>query len=395
MRIALFTDTYLPQINGVVSVLESVIPQLAKNNDVILFAPGSRKKMYSEKKGRLKIYWIPASPFPFYEGYRMSKVALKDIDRILEKEKIEIVHAHAPILLALQGVLIAKKKGIPSVATYHTHFPDYLPYLLDGKFPQLLNKISLKTTKKLIKFVYTLVDVPTAPTKELVRELRKYGVMNAIRLVNGVDLDKMDCKDEIICEFREKYSIPKNKKIVLYLGRVGFEKKIGVLLEALKKLKSKDWHMLVVGSGPQLDNYKQQANNLGIENITFTGFIDKKYVPAAYIASDIFVCASDSETFGLTFVEAMACKKPVIGVNKLGPKEIIDNEINGYLVRPGNSSQLAKRIDQLLKSESLRHRLGLAAAEKAKEFSLEKNVSQTLEIYEKLLENKDKSQNNS
>lgn len=212
MRIALFTDTYLPQINGVVSVLEGIIPQLAKNNDVILFAPGTRKKIYTEKKGRLKIYWVPASPFPFYEGYRMSKVALKDIDRILEKEKIEIVHAHAPILLALQGVLIAKKKKIPSVATYHTHFPDYLPYLLDGKFPQFLSRISLKTTKKLIKFVYTLVDVPTAPTKELVRELKKYGVEKAIKLVNGVDLAKMNCDKKTLLEFKEKYNVPKGEK---------------------------------------------------------------------------------------------------------------------------------------------------------------------------------------
>lgn len=395
MRIALFTDTYLPQINGVVSVLEGIIPELAKNNDVILFAPGTRKKVYTEKKGRLKIYWIPASPFPFYEGYRMSKIALKDIDQILDKEKIEIVHAHAPILLALQGILIAKKKKIPSVATYHTHFPDYLPYLLDGKFPQFLNRISLKTTKKLIKFVYTLVDVPTAPTKELVRELKKYGVDRAIKLVNGVDLKKMNAGEETVSEFRERYNIPKGKKIILYLGRVSFEKRIGVLLESLKKLKGKNWHMLVVGSGPQLDNYKQQAKNLGIHNITFTGFIEKKHLPAAYLSSSIFVSASDSETFGLTFVEAMACGIPVIGVNKLGPKEIIDNGVNGYIVRAGSAIQIAKHIDMLLENEALRKKLGKEAKNKAQEFSLDKTVKQTLEIYEKLHDRRINTQNNS
>lgn len=187
----------------------------------------------------------------------------------------------------------------------------------------------------------------------------------------------------------------KGKKIILYLGRVSFEKRIGILLESLKKLKGKNWHMLVVGSGPQLDNYKQQAQNLGIHNITFTGFIEKRHIPAAYMASDVFVSASDSETFGLTFVEAMACGVPVIGVNKLGPKEIIDSGINGYLVHAGSSLQLAKHIDLLLKNELLRKKMGQAAKTKSREFSLEKNVSETMDIYEKLLDNVNNTQNNS
>ena len=139
--------------------------------------------------------------------------------------------------------------------------------------------------------------------------------------------------------------------------------------------------MVVAGAGPHLDNYRQQAQSLGIKNITFTGFIEKGHVPAAYYSCDIFASASDSETFGLTFVEAMACGIPVVGVRKLGPKEIIDNGVNGFLVRPGSSAQMSKKLGMLLEDEEMRKRMGKAAKEKAVEFSLEKSLRDTLRIY--------------
>lgn len=384
MRIALFTETYHPQFNGVVSFLDSILPKLAKNNQVILFAPGDRKNIRVEKRTHsFRIYWIPASPFPYYEGYRMSRIMLNRIERILEKEKVDVVHAHAPTLLGLQGILIAKKMDIPIVATYHTHFPDYLPYLLDGKLPKVFDAISHKTVRGLIRFVYSLVDVPTAPTNELVKELKGYGVKKAVKLVNGVDFSKMKTNKRIEEEFRNKFSIPRNRKIALYVGRIGFEKRLGILLDAAKRLRSKCC-LLIVGSGPQLENYKKQAKNLGLKNVVFTGFVDERLLPAAYACADIFVSPSDSETFGLTFIEAMALGKPVIGVNRLGPRELIVNGKGGLLVKPGSSRAIANAIDRLMTNPKLRRKMGAQAKEVAKKYSINQSYKETIEIYRRL-----------
>jgi len=389
MRIALFTDTYHPQVNGVVSYLDAIMPRLSKKNPTILFAPGNVRKMKKEKKTKnFSIYWIPASNFPFYEGYRMSKVALRNIEKVLAKERIEIVHAHAPVLLGLQGMLIAKKMKIPIVATYHTHLPDYLPYLLDGKFPGFLSSLSQKTARGLIKFVFSMADVSTAPTNELVLELRKYGIKNTTRLINGIDLAKMKGGKGARDELMKRYSIPKGKKIILYVGRIGFEKRMNVLFSAVKRMRRKGCCLLVVGGGPQLESYKELVRDMGLENVIFTGFMDKRLLPSAYDCADVFVSASDSETFGLTFIEAMSLGTPAIGVSRLGPKELIVDGECGFLIPPGNASLMAKRIDLILSDDILRRSMGKSARMRAGDFSIEESLRQTIEIYEKLKKEK-------
>jgi 1,2-diacylglycerol 3-alpha-glucosyltransferase len=390
MRVALFTDTYAPQVNGVVSYLDTIIPQLSKKNPLILFAPGDVKKIKKERKAKnFHIYWIPASSFPFYEGYRMSKVAVRSIEKILKEEKIDIVHAHAPVLLGLQGMLIAKKMKLPIVATYHTHLPDYLPYLLDGKFPGFVNSISQKTAKGLIKFVYSMADVSTAPTNELVKELKKYGIKNARRLINGIDLKALKSSRDNVEKIRKRYSISANKKIILYVGRIGFEKRLEVLFNSMKRLKSKDCCLLVVGSGPQLENYKELVQDKGLKNVIFTGYIEKELLPATYESAQVFVSASDSETFGLTFIEAMAMGTPVIGVNKLGPRELIVDCECGYLIRPGSVKEMSEKIDKILKDPKLRLRMSIKAKERAAEFSIQESLRETLEIYNQIKKKKE------
>jgi len=389
MKIALFTDTYHPQINGVVSFLDSIMPKLAQENEIVLFAPGDVSRIEVVQKSRnTRIYWVPASPFPYYEGYRMTGVMVHEIEKALRKEKADIVHVHAPVLLGLQGLLMAKRLGIPAVATYHTHFPDYLPYLLDGKFPGFLHPIGRRTVKGLIRFVFSMADKSTAPTEEMARELRDYGVKNVTVLPNGVDLERLKPDRKAELEFMDRYDIPKDRKIILYVGRMGFEKRLEILLVALLKLDSRDWCLVAVGGGPQMESYMQEADMLEPGQAVFTGFVRNEMLNAAYGCADIFVSPSDSETFGLTFVEAMAFGLPAIGVDKLGPKEIIKDGKNGFLVHSGDSAAMAARIGQLLGDGKLRARMGEEARKTAGEHSISRSAGMTLGIYEELIERK-------
>jgi glycosyltransferase involved in cell wall biosynthesis len=380
MKIAVFTDTYLPQTNGVVTYLVDSLRILSKNNDVVLFAPGGRD-LRVERHSRMKIYWIPASPFPFYEGYRIASFNYKRVSAILKKEKPDIVHAHAPVPLGLQGLLWAKRHHVPSVVTYHTHFPDYLPHLLNGRLPGFLHGVGNQTVRALIRHVFGKVDLVTAPTNELCGELRSYGLRNVTHLPNGVDFRRFRSRPGDGARFRKAHRIGK-RKTVLYVGRISFEKRLDVLLEAFKMIERRDRALVIVGSGPYLAKLRERAAGLDLKGVIFTGFV--KDAAAAYRCADVFASASDTETFGMTFVEAMHAGLPVIGVRRFGAKEVITPEC-GLLVEPGSPGELGRAIEKLLDDKKLRGRMAKASVKRAAQYSMDNSVRKTLAIYRHLL----------
>lgn len=383
MKVVLFTDTYLPQMNGVVAYLTDAISELSKKHEVVLFAPGG-KRLRVERRKNLRIYWIPSSPFPFYEGYRIASMNYKRVSDILKKEKPDVVHAHAPVILGVQGIISARRRKIPVVITHHTHFPDYVPHLLNGKLPKALDSLSGLGVKKLIKQVYKKADIVTAPTHELADELSSYGLKNVVCLPNGIRLAKFRAGKKAGDAFRKKHNIPKSKKVVLYLGRVSFEKKLDVLLHAFSMIEKSGYMLVIAGKGPYLEGVRKLAGTLCIRNIRFTGFLSEEEVAAAYAGAEVFASASDTETFGLTYVEAMTSGLPVVGVSMFGAKEIIKDGETGYLVPPGNTRKFAGALKKLLEDGKLRAKLGAAGRERAKGYSLAGSIKKTEEIYSKV-----------
>ncbi len=379
MKIAVFTETYHPQTNGVVTFLSDMLPLISKNNEVVLFAPGGKKLRTEKVKKNLKIYWVPANEFPFYEDYRMSKIKLSDIERILKKEKPDVVHLHAPVLMGLEALYVSNKLGLPVIATYHTHFPDYVPHLFKGLLPKRLNGFTQTPVKKMIEYVFSKADITTAPTKELKNELESYGIKNVLYVPNGVAFKKFKKADKE--SFIKKYRIPSNKPVVLYVGRVSFEKKIDCLIRAFKKLPKAT--LVIVGKGPSLENYKQLAESIDLENVVFTGYVPDELLPSAYACADVFVSPSDTETFGLTFVEAMYFGLPVVGTDRLGAKEVINDGKNGFLVKPDDEGALAAKISKLLKSPPLRRKLGSQGKKDAKKYNMERISAQFMKLYRK------------
>lgn len=384
MKIALFTDTYHPQTNGVVSYMDDAMGELAKKHEVVLFAPGKRPFRKEHVSKNFSIYWIPSSPFPLYEGYRISSLNYPRVSRLLAAEMPDIVHAHAPVILGLQGVAAAKRNGIPVVITYHTHFPDYLMHLAKGKLAGMLRRMGEFMVKKLIKHSFRNADVVTAPTRELVHELRSYGLHNVTLLPNGVRLEKLKTDGRRVATFKRRHGLA-GRKVALYLGRVSFEKKLDVLLRAFARVEAKNAVLLIAGSGPALDGCKRMAVGMGLKNVVFTGFLSTEDVGAAYAASDIFVSPSDTETFGLTFIEAMNAGLPLIGVDRLGAKEVVKDGKTGILVRPGDHEALARAIDRLLGDTKLRQRMSAAARLDAPNYSIANSVRRTVLIYRRLL----------
>jgi len=384
MKIAIFTDTYLPQVNGVVTFLQDSIRILSKSHEIVVFAPGKGPHRIEQQEGGVTVHWIPSTGFPLYEGYRMASINYKRVSDMLKKEKPDIVHVHAPVILGLEGIIAAKRSKIPIVITYHTHFPDYVFSIMKGKLPSVFGKISAFTVKKMISHVFRMADIVTAPTMELVAELSSYGLENVVYLPNGIDFSKFEIKDftaEDQDRFRAGLGIS-GRRMVLYAGRISFEKRLDIVLEAFRWVDEGGAVLVIVGSGPHLNSLKALSKDLSLDNVIFTGFVDQRTLASFYKCADIFVSASDTETFGLTFIEAMDQGVPVIGVNKLGAKEVIDDGKSGLLAEPGSASSLAVCMKRLLEHESLRKRMGRNAKIRARKFTIEESIRKTVLIYQ-------------
>ncbi len=361
MKIVVATDTYIPQTNGVVTYLRQVLPLLAKKHQITLFAPGKKKE---EEGGRYKVVRFPSLPFPFYEGYEM---ALPNplIKKRLEEEEPDIVHCHAPADLGVQTLLMAKKIGVPVVITHHTHLTEYLHYILkEGK----LKEIGKKAVEAAMKKVYNKAHLVITPSHIIKEELEKIGVENVITIHNGIK--KMERDERRAEEFRKKYNI--KGKFVLYLGRVTKEKSVEELVEALEGLP-----LVVAGSGPLLETL-QKSKPYAI----YTGYLTEEEVVGAYSAASLFASASLTETFGLTFAEAMQFGLPIVAMNSLAAPEIVGEA--GIIVN--NKNELREWVEKLLKEDKLREELGKRAKRRSREFSLENHIKKLEEIYNKVVE---------
>ncbi|MEK6981450.1 MAG: glycosyltransferase [Candidatus Micrarchaeota archaeon] len=392
MKIALFTETYEPQKNGVVVFLSTLIPLLTKEHQVILFTPGEKKLTIDPKSPNFKVIHVPGRPFPFYKGYSMAKLSFLDIYKIMEREKVDIAYLHIPVNLGIQGLAAAKLLRIPTIATYHTHLPDYFPHLTKGKLT-VFEPVYKKTTTELIRRIYSNFDVVTSPSREFLHILKKYGLKNVVYLPNGINHQKF--RREYLQKFDgilfEKYNIQKNVRIISYIGRISFEKKLEILLKAYKILERKYINLLLIiaGDGPYIEKYKELAKKLEIRNIIFTGFVTDEMLRSIYYNTEIFASPSDTETSGLTFLEAMTAGLPVVGVRSGGVIDYVKDFSNGFLVEKGDPKHFAIAIDKLLLDPQLCANIRKNNILKSNEFSIENTYTKLMFIYGKMLKNKE------
>jgi len=176
---------------------------------------------------------------------------------------------------------------------------------------------------------------------------------------------------------REKFGVKPHHRVILYCGRISYEKKLEVILRAFKQVEKhyQKAFLLVVGDGPHLKMYKNQAKELNLRNYAFTGFISHTKLPYIYRMGEFMVTPSDTETQGLTVIEAMSQRLPVIGVARGGVLDYIHNNKNGILVPPGDPDSFAQAIIKLLENPEIVSDYGKNAFETAQKCSARGFVS--------------------
>ncbi len=391
MRIGIFTDTYVPFINGVTTSVLMLKEALEKKGHDVYIVTVNNDSLHYKYEDENKIIRIPGVPTGIYD-YRLTGIyPLKAINKI-KKWNLDVIHSQTEFGVGTFARIIAKQFNIPLVHTYHTMYEDYIHYITKGYFK--------KSSKKLVEYftlfycdkTITELVVPTKKTYELFKE--KYKVDRNIYIVpTGIDVERFYRENNKIneLEFRKKVGLDEDDFVILFVGRIGTEKNLDLLLSSMKSLMevSKKIKLLVVGDGPDADMYKEYVKRNNIDkNVIFTGKVPWEKVVSYYIISDIFATASTTETQGLTVIEAMAASLPVVCINDDSFNTTVVNGLNGMIFN--NRREYKKAIITLFKDREMLKRLSKQARIESEMHSSKYFAERILDVYNIAIKNNPK-----
>ena len=357
MKILFISDVYFPRINGVSTSIRTFVEQMqGLGHEVHLIAPDYGVSSQDETW----IKRIPARNIYFDPEDKLMKYG-EAIQRLpgLRREKYDIVHVHTPFVAHYLGLELARELNVPCVETYHTFFEDYLHHYL----PWIPKLVARGVARMISKRQCNAVDAIVAPSQPMLDVLRGYGVsVNAEVVPTGLQMQSFKAADGKA--FRQRYGISLERPMLLYVGRVAFEKNIAFLIEMANVLVKEvpDVLLVITGEGPAEASLHKLTQQLGISNnVKFIGYLDReRELNACYQAADVFVFASKSETQGLVLLEAMAQGTPVVAIAELGTASILVNG-EGALIAPDNINGFAEKVKHLLMYPEERFELGVRA----------------------------------
>ncbi len=376
MKVAVFTDTYLPQINGVTNTLSNLINYFdTKGIEYKIFVPKYDMELQDQNVERFH-----SIKFIFYPENRLALPNKSRIHSILSEFQPDVIHIMTEFNLGLAGLNYGKSHNIPTLTNYTTNFSQYTDYYKINFLKQPLWSY--------LKWFHTQSNLTLCPSEEARRVLHMQGIHNTAIFSRGIDFKgfhpmnrKSDLRHELGIE---------DKIAFLYVGRVSFEKDLDILCksyQAIRQTYSKRVAMVITGDGPYLEKCKQTFP----KDTIFTGYKKGKDLKELYASCDIFTFPSSTETFGNVVLEAMASGIPVIGADAGGVGEIIKHRVTGLKFAERNADQLTKYMSELIENYNLREFLKTNGREYSMNQSWEKIFNNLMAHYSKILTGKGSS----
>jgi glycosyltransferase involved in cell wall biosynthesis len=380
MRILMISDVYFPRINGVSTSIESFRHSLGNHGiEVDVVAPSYPQPHDDDGKvTRVRARRVPFDP----EDRLMDGAALRRALAMTDRRSHDLVHIQTPFAAHYAGLRHARRNGLPCVATYHTHFEEYLHNYVPAVPKGILRGIARSFARRQCN----ALDGVIVPSSAMQETLAEYGVTAPMhRVPTGIPLERFAAgRRPAGADFRRRYGIPADRPLALFVGRAAHEKNIGFLLDALPHaLRACPAALLVVaGEGPALPALRKQAAALGIaDNVRFVGYLDRfAELPACYAAADLFVFASRTETQGLVLLEAMAAGLPVLAFAALGTREIVAPQ-RGAVAAPQDAASFGACMAGLLSDPPRRTRMSDEAQAFAAEWTTDACASRLAEVY--------------
>ncbi len=374
MRIGIFTDTYLPDTNGVVTVVRLMERELRKaGHEVLVFAP-AHPGFRDEGPHILRFRSVR---FVLYKGMRLAIPYNRRAFGLLRG--LDIVHSQDPFSVGLVGYWASLRYGIPHVHTYHAQYVEYRKYLPYPFRP------SRRAVERLTRILCNQCDAVIAPTVPIQEELLRYGVRVPVHVLPfGIDDELFD--QPPAWDLRQALGLPPQAEVLLYVGRLGWEKNVELVIRSFRHVAGRRpgaW-LVIIGDGPHRSALERLVRELGLTGrVAFVGQLPWERLVDPYRQATLFLFGSKTETQGLVVMEAMTAGLPVVAVNAMGVADLVRSGETGILVEDSEHA-FAEACLELLADGGRRRELGERARAWARAHSAQASAAQLIAIYEGL-----------
>jgi glycosyltransferase involved in cell wall biosynthesis len=355
-RIALFTGAYNHIADGVSLTLNRLVRYLLENGaDVLVFAPTGDTPAF-EHAGQLEP--LPSVAMPGRPEYRISLGLSTDNRGVLEAFDPTIVHIATPDIGGLQALAWAQRRGLPVVASYHTHFSSYLNYYRMAGLERLMWAY--------LRWFYGHCTQVYVPTSSMADVLVSHGIRDGLELwPRGVDTSLFH-PGRRSGEFRRKHGFSDDEVVISFISRLVIEKGLDVYADTVAALRDEGYPVraLVVGDGPACEMLRER-----LPRAVFAGHLRGPELATAYASSDVFLFPSETETFGNVTLEAMASGIPTVCANATGSKSLVVDGVTGFLVEPRDTEGFTSTLRTLVTDADRRRAMGEAAHAEALTYS--------------------------
>lgn len=368
MRVALFTETFLPKVDGIVTRLKHTVDQLQRLGDQVLVI--SPEGGLTEYKGA-KIYGVSGFPLPLYPELKLA-LPRPAIGEQLEQFKPDIVHVVNPAVLGLAGLFYSKTLNIPLVASYHTHLPEYLQHYGLGMLEGLL--------WELLKAGHNQAQLNLCTSTAMMQALTEHGIERVDLWQRGVDTETFQphlASQEMRSRLSQGYP---DSPLLLYVGRLSAEKEIEQIKPVMAAIPGA--RLALVGDGPNRQNLEKHFADTPTH---FVGYLQGQELGAAFASADAFVFPSRTETLGLVLLEAMAAGCPVVAARSGGIPDIVQDGENGFLFDPTDANGAINATKRLLANPEERDALRRNARREAERWSWTAATQQLHNYYQTVL----------
>ena len=374
MRIALFTNNYLPFCGGVTISVETLRQGLeSSGHEAWVFGP----RLAGAEDVAVRVVRYPSIPVATYPEFALAVPYSRRIDRLVTALDFDVIHAHHPFLLGPAARRLARRNRRPLVFTYHTRYEKYAHYV-----PLPLRLVQAAALRISARFA-AQADAVLAPSAVIRDELHARGVRTPIAVVpTGVDLERFRPGDRAAA--RRSLGVGDGEPLVLYVGRLDREKSVDRVLLAFDRVASTlpAAQLVLVGHGTETERLRRMARGLpAAGRIHFLGLRPHESLAECYQAADVFLFASETETQGLVLAEAAACGLPAVAVDAPGCDEVVRDGDTGTLTK-GEPAALAEAVIGLLLDPERRRAMARRAREMAERlFDVRLQIDRTMAVY--------------
>jgi glycosyltransferase involved in cell wall biosynthesis len=359
MRIAIITENFLPKLDGVTRTLARLLEYLQKTgHQVLLLGPDSGMNQYAGAE----VIGTAGLPFPFYPELKFNFFRPLFLRRLYEFRP-DVIHLVDPVILGATGLAAARLLNRPLISSYHTNLAAYCSYFGFGLLTQPMWLYN--------RFIHNQCSLTFCPSASTVAMLRKQGFEHLRIWPRGVNAELFQPErynESLRASWLQQRTNPEEKVVILYVGRVSWEKNLKLLVQAYLGMNHEHCHLVIVGDGPASTELRQELADVPV---TFTGYLSGAALADAYASADLFAFPSFTETFGQVVLEAMASGLPIVGLLSDGVRDLVHEGQTGLLLASESLPQEAQvhayqeMLTQLIQDRDLRLRMSRQARAEA------------------------------